>query len=94
MAGAKAKSTAKADAQRKAGERTPVHMHPDPQFSCVRQGRVLDQIEGHEDKVYEPGECYLMPPNTKARLLGRSSPIQGSTPTPPSPLDRRWLPSA
>lgn len=30
-----------------------------------------------------------MPPNTKARLLGRSSPIQGSTPThaalPPRP---------
>ena len=44
-------------AQRKAGERTPVHMHPDPQFSCVRQGWVLDQIEGHEDKFYEPGEC-------------------------------------
>lgn len=44
--------------------RTPIHVHPETQFTCVLHGMLMFIAEGMETKNYSKGECYYMPAMT------------------------------
>ena len=46
------------------GKRVAIHVHEFGGFTCIVSGEITDFVEGKEDAVYGPGECYYMPPNT------------------------------
>tara|TARA_B100000902_G_C27079613_1_gene798217 strand:- start:294 stop:749 length:456 start_codon:yes stop_codon:yes gene_type:complete len=46
------------------GTRVAIHVHEFGGFTCIVSGEITDFVEGKEDAVYGPGECYYMPPNT------------------------------
>lgn len=50
---------------RRVMERTPIHVHPETQFTCVLNGTLMFIAEGMETKNYSSGQCYVMPGMTK-----------------------------
>ena len=59
------------------GTRVAIHVHEFGGFTCIISGEITDFVEGKEDAVYGPGECYYMPPNTpmSAANLGDESAV-------------------
>jgi hypothetical protein len=50
---------------RRVMERTPIHVHPETQFTCVLNGTLMFIAEGMPIRNYSNGECYVMPGMTK-----------------------------
>ena len=48
---------------RRAGTRTPIHIHESGGLTCVLSGTITDFVEGMEPMVFPAGTCYSMPPN-------------------------------
>ena len=46
------------------GTRVPIHVHDHSGLTCVVSGQITDFVEGENDQVFGPGECYYMPEKT------------------------------
>ena len=59
------------------GTRVPIHVHEFSGLTCIISGHITDFVEGEEDKVFGPGDCYYMPAATpmSAVNLGKESAI-------------------
>lgn len=46
------------------GTRVPIHIHEFSGLTCVISGQITDFVEGQNDNVFGPGDCYYMPAAT------------------------------
>ena len=59
------------------GTRVPIHLHEFSGLTCIISGQITDFVEGEEDNVFGPGDCYYMPTATpmSAANLGKESAV-------------------
>jgi len=61
---------------RKAGERSPIHIHENAQVTCLTEGKVMFFQEGEEPSVHEAPGCILMRPFVKMSALSLTDKIE------------------
>jgi len=61
---------------RKAGERSPIHIHENTQITCLVQGKVMMFQEGEEPSVHEAPSCIVMRPYVKMSALSLTDKIE------------------
>lgn len=61
------------------GQIAPTHLHPCPVLGYVKEGKVLFQIEGEEERILSEGEAFYEPKNKKILHFDNASKDQPLT---------------